>query len=78
MSRSITIRDIPDHVVSELASRAARTGRSLEEYLRDQLVTLAETPDPESWLTRVQARKAATTVTLPTPAIPTARDADRR
>lgn len=78
MTRSITIPDVPDHVVSELASRAARTGRSLQEYLRGTLVTLAATPDPESWLRRVQVRKAATGVTLPAVAILADRDADRR
>ncbi len=77
MSRSITIPEVPDHVVSELAARAARTGRSLQGYARDQLNTLAATPDPESWLTRVRERKAATAVTLPGPAILIDRYADR-
>lgn len=78
MSRSITIRDVPDDTSSELASRAARTGRSLQEYLRGQLVSLAATPDPELWLARVRERKATTGTTLSADAILADRDADRR
>ena len=78
MSRSITIRDVPDDTSSELASRAARTGRSLQEYLRGQLVTLAATPEPETWVARVRERKAATGGTMPAEAILSDRDADRR
>lgn len=60
MARSITIRDVPDDVVDELASRAALTGRSLQEYLRARLISAAATEDAEAWVARVQARKAAT------------------
>src|SRR5581483_6742011 len=38
---SITIRDVPDETRDELAARAARSGRWLQEYLRAQLVELA-------------------------------------
>ena len=60
MPKSITIRDVPDATRDELASRAALTGRSLQEYLRIQLDRLAETPDAEAWVARVRARKAVT------------------
>ncbi|WP_396654373.1 FitA-like ribbon-helix-helix domain-containing protein, partial [Microbacterium sp.] len=33
MSVAITVRNVPDDVRDELASRAARSGRSLQEYL---------------------------------------------
>ena len=33
MSKSITIRGVPDETGEELAARAALTGRSLQEYL---------------------------------------------
>jgi len=78
VSRSITIRDVPDPTTDELASRAARTGRSLQEYLRAQLVTLAATPDPDVWLARVRERKAATGTLLSAEKILADRDADRR
>lgn len=78
MSRSITIRDVPDPTTDELASRAARTGRSLQEYLRAQLINLAAAPDPDVWLARVRERKDATATTLPAAEILADRDADRR
>ncbi len=60
MPKSLTIRDVPDETAAELASRAAKSGRSLQEYVRAQLVSLADRPDAETWAARVRARKAAT------------------
>lgn len=60
MPKSITTRDVPDATRDELASRAALTGRSLQEYLRIQLDRLAETPDAEAWVARVRARLTVT------------------
>lgn len=54
---SITIGDVPDEVRDELAARAEATGRSLQEYLRAQLIALAERPDPDALLARVRHRK---------------------
>lgn len=44
MAVSITIRDVPDDVRDALASRAAGSGRSLQEYLKGQLTDLAHRP----------------------------------
>ncbi|MCI0156170.1 hypothetical protein KNO15_05610 [Leifsonia shinshuensis] len=41
MPISITIRSAPDEVRDELAARAARSGRSLQEYLVHELTRLA-------------------------------------
>ncbi len=60
MPKALTIRDVPDETAAELASRAAKSGRSLQEYVRAQLVSLADRPDAETWAARVRARKAAT------------------
>ena len=57
---SITIRDVPDAARAELAARAARSGRSMQEYLRNQLVRLAESPEPEELVARIRRRKAST------------------
>jgi plasmid stability protein len=38
MSVAIAVRDVPDEVRDELASRAARAGKSLQEYLRGMLI----------------------------------------
>lgn len=77
MSTSITIRDVPDQTRDELASRAALTGRSLQEYLRAKLVELGRQPDAEVLVARVRARKAASTSTLPADRILRYRDEDR-
>lgn len=58
MAKSITIRDVPDETAAELASRAALTGRSLQEYLKAQLIELAERIDAEAWVAQVRADKA--------------------
>ena len=78
MARSITIRDVPDDTCAELALRAAASGRSLQEYLRMQLVELAGRPDPEALAARIRQRKQRTGGRLPAPAIVRHRDADRR
>jgi plasmid stability protein len=78
MSVSMTIRDIPDETRDELAARAARSGRSLQEYVRGELIELARKPDIETVLARVKARKEATGSTLSAEKILEYRDADRR
>ena len=78
MSISVTIRNVPNEARDVLAARAALTGRSLQDYLRAQLIELARKPDPEAWLEEVRRRKAATGSRLDTDAILRARDADRR
>jgi plasmid stability protein len=75
---SITVRDVPDGTRDELASRAARTGRSLQEYLRGQLIDLASRPDPELLAGRIVERKRRTATKLSTAKILGHRDADRR
>ena len=78
MPRSITIRDVPDETGAELASRAALSGRSLQEYLRARLIEMAERPDPESWLARVRAHKTISGSRISPDEILALRDADRR
>lgn len=77
MATSITIRNVPDATRDELAERAAATGRSLQEYLRSQLIELSRRPDPAAWLARVRARKAERPSVLGVEAILDLRDADR-
>lgn len=75
---SITIRHVPDGTRDELASRAARSGRSLQEYLRKELIDLADRPDPSALAERVAERKRRTGSSLATERIIDHRDADRR
>ncbi len=78
MGRSITIRNVPDETGDELAARAALTGRSLQEYLRVQLIELAQRPAADVLIARIRARKANTGSTISTEAILTHLEADRR
>ena len=78
MSKSITIRDVPDETSDELAARAALTGRSLQEYLRTRIIELASRPDAEVWVARVRARKTATGGSINVERLLADRDADRR
>lgn len=75
---SITIRDVPDDARDELASRAALSGRSLQEYLRKELIDLAGRPDPEVLAARIGERKRRTGTKLSTAKILRHRDAARR
>ena len=54
---AITIRDVPDDTRKELAARAARSGQSMQEYLRRELIRLASVPTVEDWLAKVEANK---------------------
>lgn len=78
MSTSITIRNVPDETRDELAARATRTGRSLQEYLLARLIDLARQPDAETLVQRVRDRKAATGSSLTAEQILAHRAADRR
>jgi plasmid stability protein len=75
---SITVRDVPDDVRDELAARAARAGRSLQEHLRAELIELASKPSINDVLERARARSRATSSNLPASRILDHRDADRR
>ena len=75
---TITVRDVPAEVRDELAARAARAGRSLQEHLRIELIELAARPSASDWLHDVQRRKAASGSRLSREQILGHRDADRR
>ena len=75
---SITVRDVPASVRDELAVRAARSGRSLQEHLRAELIALAAKPSVEDVLARARSRKQAIGTTLSRREILASRDADRR
>lgn len=78
VATAITVRDVPDETRDELAARAALVGRSLQEYVRSQLIELARRPDAETLLSRVRDRKQRTGSRLSADAILAHRDADRR
>jgi plasmid stability protein len=78
MSVAITVRDVPDEVRDELASRAARAGKSLQEYVRGMLIDSAARPPVADVIARARARVAATGVRVDAESIVLALDADRR
>lgn len=78
MATVITVRDVPDGVRDELAARAARAGKSLQEYLRGMFIDSAAHPPVDDVIARARARVAATGPRVDARSIIEARDADRR
>jgi len=78
MGIQITIRDVPEHVRDELASRAALQGRSMQEFLRQSLEAMASRPSPEQWLNTVRERKQVYGSVLSSDDILDELDKDRR
>lgn len=78
MAVAITIRNVPDSVRDELAARAARSGRSLQEYLHAHLIEVVSQPSVEEVVSRARQRVGLTGTNLQIAAILADRDADRR
>ena len=66
---AVTVRDVPDDARNALAARAANSGQSLQEFLRNALIEMAAQPDTEALMTQVRQRKSATGSTLSAEAI---------
>lgn len=77
MPVAITVRNVPEQVRDELAARAARSGRSLQEYLYAQLIELASTPSMEDAVARARAQARAGGRVLDPAQIVADRDEDR-
>jgi plasmid stability protein len=75
---AITVRNVPDEVRDELAARAAKSGRSLQEYLLHQLMEIASQEPLDDVIARARARVTATRTRVSAADIIAARDADRR
>jgi plasmid stability protein len=78
MAVQINIRDIPEEVRDELASRAALQGMSMQEFLRAELTRLAARPSLTAWLLQVRRRKRATGTRVSSRQILDSRNGDRR
>ncbi len=74
---TITIRKVPDDVRDELAARAARAGRSLQEHLLAELIDLASRPSVDAWLQRTRDRARVTGTRLSRKRILSHLDAER-
>jgi hypothetical protein len=56
MSRMIQIRNVPDALHRKLKARAAHEGKSLSDYLLDEMARLAELPTIDEWVERLHSR----------------------
>lgn len=75
---SITIRNVPEETRNELAVRAARSSRSLQEYLRGELINMAGKSDNAALIERVRERVEREGIEVDAKTIMAWRDADRR
>ncbi len=78
MAIQINIRDVPEKVRDELASRAAIQGKSMQEFLRAELERLAARPSIDVWLQQVRKRKRAAQTRISSEQILDSKNADRR
>ena len=76
--KSITIRDVPDDVRNELAARAALRGRSLQAFLRDELIEVARREDVLAILRETHERQRSGHDTIASDEIVRATTEDRR
>jgi antitoxin FitA len=52
---TIQVREIPEDLYEVLRRRARRAGQSMQAYMRDQLVALAERPTKEEVIEEIEA-----------------------
>lgn len=78
MSVVITVRDVPDAVRDELAARAARAGKSLQEYLRAMFVEAVDHPTVDDVIAQARTRVETTGSRVRIETILAAKDAERR
>jgi len=78
MSVQISIRNVPQEVRDELASRAALRRQSMQEFLRQELERLAGMPSIDTVLEEARRRVEASGTVVTAEQILEARDADRR
>jgi antitoxin FitA len=76
MGRNIQVRDVPDEVHRELATRAAAAGVSLTAYLRAELTRIAERPPVAEVLARAAARHGGARIDDIVAAVRSGRDSD--
>lgn len=60
MPKLVQVRGVPEAVHRTLKSRAALSGRSLSEYLREELRQIAECPAPDELRRRLAEQSAVT------------------
>jgi len=74
MPATIHIRNVPDALHRHLKARAAAAGKSLSEYLLDEIRQLADRPTLEEMRARLQRRSRITPSVAPAEAVREERD----
>jgi antitoxin FitA len=57
MSKMIQVRDVPEDLHGILKSRAALEGMSLSDFIKRELLRIAERPTMKEWLERTRQAK---------------------
>ncbi|MDR1634382.1 MAG: hypothetical protein LBS27_05570 [Bifidobacteriaceae bacterium] len=57
--KTITVRNVPEHVRDSLAAKAAAAGQSLQEFTLAALRELAQRPDQGEVLAQLRERRRA-------------------
>jgi plasmid stability protein len=78
MGVQFTIKNVPKEVRDELAARAAREGKSMQEFLRAAIESIASRPSPKQWIAMVSARKELSGTHVSADEIVQTRSQDRR
>ena len=74
MSTMIQIRNVPDALHRRLKSRAALAGKSLSDYLLDEIRSVAERPTLDELRARLDRRTSINPSETPTQAVRAERD----
>ncbi len=74
MSTTIQIRNVPDALHRRLKSRAALAGKSLSDYLLDEIRFAAERPTLDELRVRLERRAAINPSVTPAQAVRAGRD----
>jgi len=53
---NVQVRDVPEEIHAELARRAARAGKSLQQFLAEKLELIATTPTLDDVLDTIEGR----------------------
>ena len=60
MSKMIQVRNVPEDLHRVLKARAAGEGKSLSDYILEELRRMAELPTLQEWLAQVRTRPSVT------------------
>jgi len=74
MSTMIQIRNVPDALHRRLKSRAALAGKSLSDYLLDEIRSVAERPTLDELRARLDRRTSVNPLETPAQAVRAERD----